>query len=206
MWGGVGWLTFGSVMPVEALRMDRFTRMGATVYTMPGFVHGMIGVVAMLLDYLVTLPEVRDLFLDRITLVKSYDQGERGRFGIQLNSIQYLLESPFGFGPTLFRKLFGQDPHNVYLNAFASYGWLGGVAYMLLALSTIVIGFKAVMYRTPWQNASIVVYSAMLATILQGIQIDTDHWRHYYWMLGLTWGLYAASAAYVPPRQRTTAS
>lgn len=164
------------------------------------------GVVAMLLAYLVTLPEVRDLFLDRLTLVKSYDQGERGRFGIQLNSIQYLLESPFGFGPTLFRKLFGQDPHNVYLNAFASYGWLGGVAYMLLALSTIVIGFKAVMYRTPWQNASIVVYSAMLATILQGIQIDTDHWRHYYWMLGLTWGLYAASAAYVPPRQRTTAS
>ena len=47
IWGGVGWVTFGSVILVEALRMDRFTSMGATVYTMPGFVPGMIGVVVM---------------------------------------------------------------------------------------------------------------------------------------------------------------
>lgn len=157
-----------------------------------------IAVFALLLMYLLTIEEVRNLFLDRLTLVKSYDQGERGRFGIQMNSIQYLLERPLGFGPTLFRQIFGQDPHNVYLNAFASYGWLGGISYLLLTVSTIIIGFKAVLTRSPWQNASIVVFCPMFTTILQGIQIDTDHWRHFYWMLGLIWGLYAASAIYRP--------
>jgi hypothetical protein len=28
------------------------------------------------------------------------------------------------------------------------------------------------------------------------VQIDTDHWRHFYWMLGMMWGLFAASSAY----------
>ena len=91
----------------------------------------------------------------------------------------------------------GQDPHNVFLNAFASYGWLGGISYLLLTVSTIVIGFKAMLMRTPWQNYAIVVFCPLFATILQGVQIDTDHWRHFYWMLGLMWGLFAASAAHV---------
>ncbi|NMD09314.1 MAG: hypothetical protein GYA66_15195 [Phyllobacteriaceae bacterium] len=30
----------------------------------------------------------------------------------------------------------------------------------------------------------------------QGVQIDTEHWRHLYWMTGLTWGFFAASLAY----------
>ena len=153
---------------------------------------------AVLIAFLLSFEHVRGLFEDRLTLVKSYDAGEHGRFGIQANSIQYLLERPFGFGPTLFRKIFGQDPHNVFLNAFASYGWLGGISYLLMTLSTIAIGFKTVLMRTPWQNISIVVFCPLLTTILQGIQIDTDHWRHFYWMTGLMWGLFAASSGFVP--------
>ncbi|MCB1378247.1 MAG: O-antigen ligase family protein [Alphaproteobacteria bacterium] len=154
------------------------------------------GVIALLVMYLLTIEEVRNLFLDRLTLVKSYDAGETGRFGIQMNSLQYMIEKPLGFGPTLFRKIFGQDPHNVYLNAFASYGWMGGISYFLLVGSTLAIGFKTLLIRTPWQDASIAVFCPLATTILQGIQIDTDHWRHFYWMLGLMWGLYAVSAAY----------
>jgi Tripartite tricarboxylate transporter TctB family len=55
IWGGVGWVTFGLVILVEALRMDRFTSMGATVYTMPGFVPGMIGVAVMVLGLVLVL-------------------------------------------------------------------------------------------------------------------------------------------------------
>ena len=71
------------------------------------------------------------------------------------------------------------DPHNVYINAFASYGWLGGISYFLLMISTIIIGFKTVLMRTPWQNWAIVVFCPLLATMFQGVQIDTDHWRHF---------------------------
>ena len=149
--------------------------------------------VAVLLVLLLSVAEVRELFLDRFTLVKQYDTGEKGRFGNQLNSIPMLLERPLGFGPTYFRILLGQDPHNVFINAFSSYGWLGGISYLLLIISTIMVGFKAVLMRTPWQNWAIVVFCPLLTTIFQGVQIDTDHWRHFYWMLGLMWGLFAAS-------------
>lgn len=108
-----------------------------------------------------------------------------------------LLERPFGFGPREFGKIFGLDPHNVYINAFGSYGWLGGITYMLLIISTLIVGFKGLLMRTPWQGASIVLFVTFFCTAMQGVQIDTDHWRHFYWMLGLTWGLYAASANYL---------
>jgi len=158
-------------------------------------IFGAIGL-AVLLAMLLSVEGVRDLFLDRFTLVKDYDSGEKGRFGNQLNSIHLLLEQPFGFGPLYFHKIFGQDPHNVYINAFASYGWLGGISYFLLMISTIMIGFKTVLMRTPWQNWAIVVFCPLVATIFQGVQIDTDHWRHFYWMLGMMWGLFAASMQY----------
>ncbi len=149
-----------------------------------------------LVIWLLSVEGVRELFLDRFTLVKQYDSGEKGRFGNQLNSIPLLLERPLGFGPVHFYKIFGMDPHNVYINAFASYGWLGGISYILLTISTIAIGFKTVLMRTPWQNWAIVVFCPLVATIFQGVQIDTDHWRHFYWMLGMMWGLFAASVAY----------
>ncbi|MBI3673097.1 MAG: O-antigen ligase family protein [Rhizobiales bacterium] len=156
---------------------------------------GVLAIAAMV-AFLLSFDTVRSLFLDRLTLEKNYDAGETGRFGNQVNSIPYLLQLPLGFGPTMFGKIMGADPHNTFLNAFSSYGWLGGISYLALILSTIYIGLKTVFIRTPWQNISIVVFCPLLTTILQGVQIDTDHWRHFYWMLGLMWGLAAASHGY----------
>lgn len=153
-------------------------------------------VVAVLLMGLLSIESVRSLFLDRLTLAKDYDSGEFGRFGNQLNSIHMLLERPLGFGPNQFGLIFGLAPHNVYINAFASYGWLGGISYLLLVITTIIAGFRALLVRTPWQSSTIAIFCAMFTTMLQGIQIDTDHWRHFYWMLGLMWGLFAASMSY----------
>lgn len=43
LWGGAGWVVLGLVIVIGSLRMDRFESMGAQLYTMPGFVPGMIG-------------------------------------------------------------------------------------------------------------------------------------------------------------------
>jgi hypothetical protein len=53
--GGAGWMVFGLLIVAESLRMDRFTSMGAELYTMPGFVPGMIGGVLVLLGLVLML-------------------------------------------------------------------------------------------------------------------------------------------------------
>jgi len=53
--GGAGWAGFGLLIVTEALRMDRFTSMGATLYTMPGFVPGIIGSLITLLGAVLML-------------------------------------------------------------------------------------------------------------------------------------------------------
>jgi Tripartite tricarboxylate transporter TctB family len=41
--GGLSWLGFGLLILMESWRMERFTKMGATLYTMPGFIPGILG-------------------------------------------------------------------------------------------------------------------------------------------------------------------
>ncbi len=146
-------------------------------------------VVALLIA--LSFENIRSVFEIRASLDQSYDQGVTGRFGSQLRSLPMLLDLPNGFGPLRFRFTFPEDPHNVYINAFASYGWLGGIAYLALTVATCIAGWRAVFRRTPWQGHAIVLWSVLFVTILQGLQIDTDHWRHFYLMLGLVWGLAA---------------
>lgn len=139
---------------------------------------------------------MRDAFLDRFALQKEYDLGETGRFGNQIRSIPLLLESPNGLGPLQFGLMFGEDPHNSFINAFSAYGWLGGISYLVLIIATWVIGWRLVFIQTPWQTTSIAVWCPTFFTTLQGVQIDIDHWRHLFLLVGLTWGLFAASIDY----------
>jgi hypothetical protein len=153
-------------------------------------------IIASILAILLSLPEIRDVFADRFTLIKNYDAGETGRFGNQLNSIPLLQQLPFGFGPYQFTNIFGLAPHNTFLNSFASAGWVGGISYITLVVSNLIVGFRTMMMRTPFQPYVIAVYSCLVAITFQGVQIDTEHWRHLYWMIGITWGFFAASLAY----------
>jgi hypothetical protein len=41
--GGAMWAGFGALVIAESLRMERFTAMGGTLYTMPGLVPGLLG-------------------------------------------------------------------------------------------------------------------------------------------------------------------
>ncbi|HUG21635.1 MAG TPA: tripartite tricarboxylate transporter TctB family protein [Albitalea sp.] len=49
LFGGAAWIVFGLLIVAESLRMDRFTAMGATLYTMPGLVPGLFGGLLMVL-------------------------------------------------------------------------------------------------------------------------------------------------------------
>lgn len=154
-----------------------------------------LGLLTVALLVALSFESIRSVFEVRASLVQEYDGGVTGRFGNQLRSIPLLLDEPNGFGPLRFRWLFPEDPHNVYINAFASYGWLGGFSWLALMAATCLVGWRLVFQRSPRQSHAIVLWSVLFVTILQGLQIDTDHWRHMYLMLGLVWGLAALPVA-----------
>lgn len=154
-------------------------------------VAGLVGLVLML-GIALSIPAVREVFEVRASLSQDYDLGELGRFGAQLRSIPMLLERPLGFGPLQFRYVFfGEDPHDVFINAFASYGWLGGFAFLIVNVMTMYVGWWLVFRRNALQPHAIALWSCLFIQLLQGFQIDTDHWRHLWLFLGCVWGLAA---------------
>ncbi|MBG1233844.1 O-antigen ligase family protein [Aestuariivirga litoralis] len=148
---------------------------------------------ALMLTLLLSIEPIRNLFLDRFTLLKDYDAAEMGRFGNQRNAIPILLQLPFGFGPLQFTNFFREQPHNTYLNAFVAFGWLGGMIFPCLVVLYIGAGIKASLSKTSFQASAIASGACMTAVLVQGFQIDTEHWRHLYWLIGITWGFFAAS-------------
>ncbi|MEM6710838.1 MAG: O-antigen ligase family protein [Pseudomonadota bacterium] len=153
---------------------------------------GMTGAVVGLLIAL-SVPDIRDQFLHRANLLNSYDAGELGRFGIQAIGFQMSLDHPFGLGTFRFRELLGLDPHNVYLNALMAHGWLGFFAYTTLILLTVQHLLKVILFHPPLRVVAVPVFSLFVGMAFMGLVIDTDRWRHFYLLLGLSWGMIAHS-------------
>ena len=155
-----------------------------------------VATLALLLSALLSMDVVAALFKERMSLDQSYDVGEQGRFGRHALGALLALDVPFGIGPLQFSKIFPEDPHNSYLNAFMSGGWLSGVCYPALTLITLAFGLRAVFVATPWQPTLLAVYSAYVGMVIESFIIDSDHWRHVFLLLGVVWGLIAATRTY----------
>lgn len=150
-----------------------------------------LAVVAVIL--LLSVSSTASLFEERASLHQPYDSGRFGRFGRHLLGAAMSLDYPFGIGPLQFERFFPEATHNSFLNAFMSGGWLSGAVYPALMITTLCYGFRGVFQRTPWQTSYIAVYSTLVVTFFESFIIDTDHWRHYFLIIGLTWGIAVAN-------------
>ncbi len=139
-----------------------------------------------------SLPEIREVFEVRATLSQQYDIGPLGRFGRQEAGFFLVLDKPLGIGPLEFARLFPEDPHNVYLNAFLSYGWLGGVAYALLTALTLFRTARCTLEAGPYRWLLVPAFSSFFVIAVEGLVVDTDHWRHFFLLMGVCWGLVTA--------------
>ena len=155
-----------------------------------------IATLAILVVVLLNVDSIGGMFRDRAHLLNSYDVGDGGRFRLQELGLDALFEFPNGLGPFEFARIHGLQQHNVYLQAFIVYGWVGGMTYILLLLSTLWVGFRTALIRTPWQPYVITAFAAFVGEVAEGFVIDTDHWRHFFLLLGVIWGLTAATLKY----------
>jgi hypothetical protein len=161
----------------------------------------------LLLAVLLSFDSTADMFKQRASFDQSYDEGRFGRFGRHILGADMALDLPFGIGPLQFHNYFPEDTHNSYLNAFMSGGWLAGLCYPTLIAVTVVVGFRHLLKPVPWQRIYLAVFAAFLGTVGEAFIIDTDHWRHFWMMLGTMWGMFAAAQAYeAPPNAAVSAA
>jgi hypothetical protein len=168
----------------------------------------------LLLAVLLSFDSISEMFRQRASFDQSYDEGRFGRFGRHILGADMALDLPFGIGPLQFHKYFPEDTHNSYLNAFMSGGWISGVCYPALVFVTVILGFRHIFVRVPWQSAYLAIFSAFLGTVGENFIIDTDHWRHFWMMLGAMWAMIAAAQPYsqaasynhAPPAVATTSA
>ncbi len=135
--------------------------------------------------------KVADLFSSRTQLVQEYDGGHLGRFERHRIGFLMAMERPLGIGPMVFSRMFPEDEHNIFLKSLTTYGWLGFAAYLTLIVWTLSAGFKALLRERPWQPFLMIAFITILGHSLVGFVIDTDHWRHFYLLLGVLWGCLA---------------
>ena len=151
---------------------------------------------ALLLVALLSFESVGGLFKERASFNQSYDTGRFGRFGRHALGFQMALELPLGIGPLQFSNFFPEDTHNSFLNAFMSGGWIAGVCFPALVFITVIMGFKLIFVRVPWQRTYLAIFAAFFGTVCEAIIIDIDHWRHFWMMLGIMWAMFAAAHVY----------
>ena len=156
-----------------------------------------IAAVAVLILVLLSISSVGDMFKQRASFDQKYDEGRFGRFGRHILGAQMALELPLGIGPLQFTKYFPEDTHNSYLNAFMSGGWISGICYPALMLVTVILGFRLIFVRVPWQRTYLAIFSTFLGTVGEAFVIDTDHWRHFWLMMGAMWGMLIAGHSYM---------
>jgi hypothetical protein len=157
---------------------------------------GVILLLVVLVTILLSFDSVADMFRQRASFDQSYDEGRFGRFGRHILGADMALDLPFGIGPLQFHNFFPEDTHNSYLNAFMSGGWLSGACYPALIVVTVIMGFKHIFTPVPWQRTYLAIFAAFLGTVGENFVIDTDHWRHFWMMLGAMWAMFAAAQPY----------
>jgi len=155
---------------------------------------GAVVMMALLLAVVLSIPEISELFSERAKLVQSYDGARLGRFA--RHGIGFLLatELPLGLGPYQFGHIFPEDPHNVFLKSLMVYGWLGFLAYTALSLWTLAKLFPAMFLPRSWKPMAQVVWVLLAGHLLVSWIIDSDHWRHFFLLWGLGWGMIALEA------------
>ncbi len=136
---------------------------------------------------------VASLLEERATLEQPYDQGVEGRFGGQEKAVQLILENPLGIGARDFTHYHHhEEAHNVYLSMMMNAGWPGGLLYLIICAATLGLGLQHAFKKTKTQPLFLIVFAALASQILQGVLIESDHWRHFYLLMGVVWGLMAA--------------
>jgi O-Antigen ligase len=148
---------------------------------------------------------VGKLLEERAQLSQSYDEGPEGRFGGHEKAKRLILDNPLGIGAGTFTEVHHhEDVHNVYLSMFLNAGWIGGLLFILMCALTSVFGLRHAFKRTASQPLFVIALAAFIGNVIEGFVIDIDHWRHFYLLMAIVWGLMLGDRRVATLKQATS--
>ena len=187
------WINLVAALAIFGYLTLLTSRSALTRVKLMALLAGVVLIAAALVVISLNTDYVASLLVERSSLEMEYDTGSEGRFGGQQKAIGLIAEHPLGIGALEFGERYHpEEVHNVYLSMLLNAGWLGGGIYWILVGLTAALGFRHAFKATPMQPLFLIVYSAFIANALEGVIVDTDHWRHFYLLAAMVWGLMSA--------------
>lgn len=150
-------------------------------------VGGFVALIVILIAVISFAPsEFSAKFMDRLTLAKSYDVGETGRYTRYMLVLPMIMQNPLGLGVLQLEKIFPEPIHNIWLSSFVNYGWVAGFTWITLVVSSIVISILN--YRRTRSDLSVTLLISLIGLIMCTSLHEGEHWRHLWLFFGLVWG------------------
>lgn len=182
-----------ALLIIAGMALLLFIRSSSPLFRLRIIVMAIVAVAVALMAIVIALqiPSVAELFNARAQLVQDYDDAQFGRFARHWYGLLLSIDHPLGIGPLEFGPIYGEDTHNIWLKALLDYGWIGFASYLTLTMLTLGFGLRILFRDRPWQPYLLCAYLAYLTHVVVGNVIDTDHWRHFYLLVGIIWGCVA---------------
>lgn len=157
-----------------------------------GLVYSFL-LVSLLAGGIAFLSVSRESAIGRMLAMRLGDSGLQNydavRFQTHRQALGTVMEKPLGIGPGQSELTFLISTHNMYLRVLAENGVPGFVAfYGFVILSLWRASKRALTLAHEFDRDLFAVVSVCLLGILvNGLVIDTIHWRHFWFLLGLAW-------------------
>jgi O-antigen ligase len=199
------WMNLAAAITIYGYITFLTSSRASTRLKLIGLLVGLALLAAGLVALALTSDNISNMFAQRASLTQSYDTGSEGRFGGQEKAFGLITENPLGIGALQFGlRHHTEDVHNVYLSMLLNAGWLGGGLYWIMVGLTLALGFRHAMQATPTRPLFLIAYASFVAVALEGLIVDTDHWRHFYLLMAIIWGLMSVQG-YAAPRHAPVA-
>jgi O-antigen ligase len=124
-------------------------------------------------------------FLQERAHLQSYDTN---RFAAQSRGLTVGIDHPFGVGPGQFDVISPVSSHSLYVRSLSEQGVLGLLVVILLTVTTLTFGAVNVLRgRDTYGISAAALFAAWCGLVVNGVFVDTLHWRHLWLLAALIW-------------------
>lgn len=141
-------------------------------------------------------------FIDQRMSMQTYDQD---RFTVQAAAVAAGLKSFIGIGPGQSEESFvdlvnhGQGTgatHSLYVRVVSETGVFGILSFLGLLAMTAYQAIWLCLHGIPrFRKIHCVFAAAYFGTLVNSVVIDTLHWRHFFFVIGVIWGAHVLNRA-----------